>query len=218
MSKPTQAHCNACGRSTKHDVLHSEQSRWKAEQGAVEGGETYETLRCRGCETVKLRSTSWCSEEEDAVVVYYPPAVARRPPAWLADLWQQLPPEEAAIEDLLDEVYAALQNGLSRLAAMGVRAVLEHVMISKAGDQGTFAKNIAEFERLGHVSAKQRERLEAVLEAGHAAIHRGYAPANDDLSTVVGIAEHIIESIYMHDAKVERLKKQVPVRRRRSGG
>lgn len=66
----------------------------------------------------------------------------------------------------------ALQHDLPALAVMGIRALLEAVMISKAGDHGTFSENIAEFEKLGYVSKLQRARLETILEAGHATIHR----------------------------------------------
>jgi hypothetical protein len=95
---------------------------------------------------------------------------------------------------------------------MGVRALLEQIMISKSGDHGTFAKNIAEFEKIGHVSKLQRERLEAILEAGHAAIHRAYKPGVKDVITLLDITEHIVESVFLHEAKIRELSKRVPAR------
>lgn len=95
---------------------------------------------------------------------------------------------------------------------MGVRALLEQIMISRAGDQGSFKKNIAEFEKRGHVSRLQRERLETILEAGHAAIHRAYVPKVGDVITLLDITEHIVESVFLHEAKIEELKKKVPAR------
>jgi hypothetical protein len=213
----TPATCNTCSGETTHDVLHSEKTRWEAEQGAVCGGETYETLRCCGCKTIRLRLRSWCSEDDEAEVYYFPPAITRRRPDWFQDLWRELEPAESFLENLMEEIYTALQNNLPRLAAMGVRALLEQVMIAKAGDKGTFGANLTAFEKLGHVSSKQKERLEAILDAGHAAIHRGYEPRPDELVTLLDIAEHIIESIWLHDKKVAELRKRVPPRRQRSG-
>lgn len=88
-------------------------------------------------------------------------------------------------------------------------------MISKAGDQGSFLKNISQFENLGYVSRIQRERLEAILEAGHAAIHRTYTPSKKDVITLVDLTEHIVETVYLHDAKVSALKKRVPARKKK---
>ncbi|SHL40013.1 hypothetical protein SAMN05216428_102279 [Nitrosospira sp. Nsp11] len=50
----------------------------------------------------------------------------------------ELKPEDKFVEEFLNEIYVALQNNLPRLATMGVRALLEKIMISKVGDQGTF--------------------------------------------------------------------------------
>lgn len=119
---------------------------------------------------------------------------------------------------MLKEVYVAVQNNLPRLATMGVRALLEKIMISKTADQGSFAKNIEKFEELGHVSKLQRKRLETILDAGHAAIHRAYDPKEKDVITLLDIAEHIVESVYLHEGKVAALKKNIPARSKRGDG
>ena len=95
---------------------------------------------------------------------------------------------------------------------MGIRALLEKVMIEKCGDNGSFWENVKEFEKQGYVSRIQRERLETILEAGHAAIHRLYKPSKDDLVTLVDIAESLVESIYIHGSKIEKLKNGIPPR------
>lgn len=185
----------------------------------MHGSDTYETLKCCGCEAIELRHTSWFSEDDAATVHYFPPAIFRRSPEWFDDLWLTLTnTDDEFVEKLLKEIYVALQNDLPSLATMGVRALLERIMVSRAGDKGSFADNIAEFERLGHVSKLQRERLEAILEAGHAAMHRAYSPKVKDVVTLLDITEHIVESVFLHQAKVEELKKEVPPRQKPSGG
>ena len=95
---------------------------------------------------------------------------------------------------------------------MGVRSLLEHVMVSTTGDQGNFVKNLEAFERDGHVSKIQKSRLETILEAGHASIHRGFMPSATDVTTLVDIAESIVVSVFVHGGKVESLKKRIPER------
>jgi len=212
----TSAHCNNCGGDRNHEVLHAEKTSWSDDESAISGGDTYETLKCCGCEMVKLRHSSWCSEDEGENVHYFPPAIFRRTPSWFDTLWLELKSEDEFVETLLKEIYVAVQNNLPSLATMGVRALLERIMISRSGDLGSFARNIGEFEKSGHVSKLQRERLEAILEAGHAAMHRAYKPRKQDVITLLDITEHVIESVFLHDSRVAELKANVPSRAKRS--
>ena len=163
---------------------------------------------------MKLRHTAWNSEDDEQVETYYPPAIFRPQPRWFSDLWVELKTEDEFVENLLREIYVALQNNSPNLAAMGIRSLLEKIMVSKTGDLGAFSKHISEFERLGYVSRIQRERLEAILEVGHATIHRDFAPIVKDVVTLVDIAEHIMETIYLHERKINSLKGRVPPRAR----
>jgi Domain of unknown function (DUF4145) len=208
----TKAHCNTCGGKRNHEILHTETSSWEDEDSTLSGSDNYETLKCCGCENIKLRHTNYFSEYDEPTVNYFPASIFRRNPEWFSQLWAELPEEDDFVEHLLKEIYVALQHNLPSLAAMGVRSLIEKVMISKTGDQGTFVLNIAEFERLGYVSRIQRERLEAILDAGHAAIHRTFKPSKKDVITLVDLTEHIVETVYLHEAKVTALKKRVPPR------
>lgn len=208
----TKAHCNACGGDRNHVVLHQVKEKWSDEDNGFHGTDTYETLQCAGCNAIKLRHVATYPGEPDASISYFPPAVFRPRPRWFIELELDLFLEDDSVIDLLNEVYVALQHSLLRVAAMGVRALLETVMIAKVGDTGSFAANVSAFENDGYVSRVQKERLLAILEAGHAAIHRGYQPSREDVITLVDITEHIIESVYVHDKKVKKLKTRTPKR------
>jgi hypothetical protein len=112
----------------------------------------------------------------------------------------------------------AVQNDSRRLAAMGIRAALESVMIEKVGDRGNFKANMIAFQEAGYLSLRQAISLESILEAGHATIHRGWEPTNDDITTLLDITESIIESVYLHENRVRALDKNVPKRPRPSSG
>jgi hypothetical protein len=86
----TKAHCNDCGGERNHEVLHCEKTSWEDDDHGVWGGDKYETLKCCGCDLIKLRHTSWFSEEEESTVHYFPPSIFRRSPEWFSNLWLEL--------------------------------------------------------------------------------------------------------------------------------
>lgn len=222
--KSLKVHCNGCNRETNHEVLHAHTQKWEQvedRQLIFSGGDTYELVKCRGCDTAALRIQSWIDQsldyEEDAgtETTMYPPASYRPMPRWLSGL-AVLGQEEVMLRSFIDEIYIALRNKCLRLAVMGIRALLERVMIAKVGDQGTFKANIDAFEQKGFISASQRRALEPVLEAGHAAIHRAFDPTPGDVSDLMDITESVIEAIYVNDHKAAALIRRVPVRLPRS--
>ncbi|MBV9554775.1 MAG: DUF4145 domain-containing protein [Alphaproteobacteria bacterium] len=114
------------------------------------------------------------------------------------------------------EIYTAVENGLSTLAAMGIRTVLEMTMIDKVGDQGNFKKNLDAFHKAGYLSVRQYQIVDNILEAGHAAAHRGWTPSVEDIQTLLGITESTIESSHLHEDLARKLAAKTPVRPRPS--
>lgn len=225
---PIRSRCNNCSTSTNHDVLHSEKSTWSEEideHSNIYGGSEYFFLRCRGCETVKVLRQSWFSEDVDEQgspriqESSIPPETDRRDPEWfhkLIDIFDyDRTSENACIAGLLREIYVACQNDQRRLAAMGVRALLEHIMISKVGDNRTFVENLEKFYEERYISRQQKEILEAVLEVGHATMHRYHHPSKEDLRIIVDILENIVQTVVVHDKEAKNLKSRTPQRTKR---
>jgi hypothetical protein len=165
---------------------------------------TYETLQCRGCSTVCLRHTFEDPTGEHAVN-YYPPPIYRRPPRWRYRLPQDL-------RALLDEIYQALQNDSRSLATMGTRTLVDMFMLQAIGDTGSFAKKLNKLRDKGLISPQGRDILEAALDAGSAAAHRGYKPEIGDLVAVMDIVENLLEGAFQLPKVAARLKKSVPPR------
>ena len=217
----TKSHCNHCGCLTNHDVLAAETRDFEDEDGA--SSELFEMLNCCGCDDVSLRHTDKSSLGGDAFVQCFPPKIERRMPNWVyLPLYEELGTSEGPLPipeeicRLMHEIFTAAANNSPRLVAMGARAVIEYVMIDKVGDQRSFVRNADAFEKAGYLSVRQRGHLDAIVEAGHASIHRGWAPPDSVVLTLLQITERIIEVAYLHDSPAERLAGLIPRRRTRT--
>lgn len=95
---------------------------------------------------------------------------------------------------------------------MGIRSLIEHMMIDKCGDHGRFDANVRAFREADYISAVQADYLNNTLEAGHAASHRAWRPTSSELSTLMDVTESLIESVYVLAEKVKQVKSAVPPR------
>jgi hypothetical protein len=213
MEKPGDqitAYCNLCTGERAHKVLFSEQREWHDDDdGYVSYHEVSQSIvaACCGCEYRTFLTRWWNSSE--VFVTQYPPKTLRRKPDWGFNSFT-FSIADATKSELLNEVYSALGAGCPRLAVMGVRALLEHIMIEKVGDQHGFAKNLSAFTEQGFISKLQGETLSRVLEAGHASIHRAYKPELEDVLFCLDVTELLIASIYIHPTRSARMN--LPVR------
>lgn len=209
--------CNTCSTESFHAVLHEASQHWREDNPGGychEEHTDYWMLQCQGCDSVKLQE-NWSMPGSPVTTTYYPPAKLRRQPDWMQKWWLQSAFTETPALTICGEIYRALQNDQPHLAVMGVRAVLELVMIDKVGaDQQTFAKNLEALFAAGHVSRLQKDRLKSVLDLGSATIHRGHSPSKEDINTCVDIMEHVIESLYIHEEDVKRMTDRVPPRQK----
>lgn len=207
MAETEKAHCNRCLVKTTHAVLHREVSRETEDLGDDEWYDTITTsvmLQCAGCGTVSMRQVTWDSLSQEAgPEEHYPPQKSRREPQWLNRV------DSETVKELLAEIYVALHGGQRRLCAMGIRALLEHTMIEKVGDQGSFQRNLSAFQSKGFISPRQRETVDAVLQVGHAAMHRSHCPSPHDLDVALSLTEATLEDVYLGESRAAGLRESV---------
>jgi hypothetical protein len=204
--------CRVCHHKTKHTVLFTHNTSDFAEgdaYGHVSWEDHYDVLECRGCESVTLRHTHWFSEDPEPDVKYYPPSVSRPKPSWRNSL------KSLNLRFLVDEVYSALDNDCGRLATMGARTIVDMVLSDKVGDVGSFGKKLEKLERDGFVGKQNREFLEAALDTGNAAAHRGFEPKKEQLNHVMDIVENLLQAVYVLQGAAAELRKSTPPRRSR---
>jgi len=209
MTKEVSAPCSSCIRQTTHKVLH---------ECALDDEDritTYAMLECSGCHRVCLREQVRFIPDGDIEHSYYPSPVSRKEPDWLLSMIVGLTGNknnEAELGSLLHEIYQAVHGGQYRLAVMGIRALLEQIMVSKVGDLGSFEMQLGAFEKAGYISLIQRDAMKDTLEVGHAAMHRAYRPTEEDVKVALDIVEGVMGPLYHHQRKAEKMADRVPRR------
>ena len=86
-------------------------------------------------------------------------------------------------------------------------------MVQEVGDQGSFGANLKGLHDKGLISERDREALEKIIEAGHAAMHRQYVPDTEDLKTLLDVTEALLATVYVHPKRSAELKKRIPPRK-----
>lgn len=210
VKKDEWTHCNTCSHNTKHRIVAKrvqDNSDFLEEHNTeIWSRTTYEMLECGGCESIVLKRTYLFSEDGPfPEVTYFPPAVSRKLPAWHDKLSSEM-------MGLMNEIYAALHADSRRLATMGARALLDMLIVEKVGDQGTFTKKLDALVEAELIAKKSRDFLEAALDAGHAAAHRGHQPSEAEVSHVMDIVENLLQAVYVLEPAATELKKSTPPR------
>jgi hypothetical protein len=113
---------------------------------------------------------------------------------------------------MLHEIYNSLDADNRALPMMGARTILDMVIVDKIGDVGTFGDKLKHLETQGFISQKNREVLDAALDAGSAAAHRGYAPKLPEVLAVMDIVENLLQATYVLDKAAKEIKKSTPAR------
>jgi Domain of unknown function (DUF4145) len=201
--KEVQAPCSSCIRTTAHKVL-CERSLHDEDRTT-----TYAMLECSGCHRVCLGERVLFIPDGDVEYSFYPSPVSRKEPDWLLSLIVE---RDAVLGSLLHEIYQAVYGGQFRLAAMGIRALLEQVMVAHMGDLGSFDGQLDEFQKAGYISKVQRETLHSTIQVGHAAMHRAYKPTEEDIKVALDIVEGVMAPLYAHQKRAERMVDRVPPR------
>ena len=113
----------------------------------------------------------------------------------------------------MDEVYAAKEQGLRALSAMGIRAALDLLMTHLLGkDDGPFGQKLNELTKRGILNDDEREQVLATIDAGSASAHRGHVPTPEDLEAMLTTCEVHLKSVFFLPEAAERLRTNTPKR------
>lgn len=199
--------CAECARETWHSVLGTSTRSETEEDSGYYWREETTFLECAGCRSTSIRKefadASTCGDVSQIEI--FPPRIPRQRPKWF---WKV----DDRFRDLFKEIYDSLGSGALSLPVMGARTILDLVIRDKAGDQGTFPAGLDALENLKLLSHHDRTILEAAIDAGSAAIHRGFKPKSEEVDCVIEIVEHLINSQYVLAKSAAELKNNIPKR------
>ena len=205
--------CNLCGRDTEHDVIHTEVRSKEIE--STEMLDRTEVLSCRGCKEVSVRNVifevSVQEEREEPLsqITYTPPRLWHQQPKCLSDL-EQYDPD---LKSLLDEVYSATHDKQMRLLSMGVRSVLDRMMSLALGSGAKgFKEKLSSMIKEGHLTKKQDDNMEIVIDAGSASTHRGFKPPRELLEEMVIVMEGLVRDHYITGPMLHTARVKIPPR------
>lgn len=129
---------------------------------------------------------------------------------------QSLPAWYERLDDtkkaLIAEVETALRENLSSLPTMGLRSLLESIILDHIEERGTFKANIEEFVKRGFMTSKQAEVVSSVVDAGNAAVHRAYFPNREDILLCLEVVKHLAHGLYILGPQIEELAAKTPRR------
>lgn len=212
-----KTHCFNCDRETNQDVLFKElelepkEIVWRNEEGDqsesawIVAGNIWNLSKCRGCEKINFKHIfRQGPERETDRVFHFPRKPIRQTPKWIIKLPMQY-------VEVLNEVYVSLNERLFILSLTGIRTLLDIYIVNKIGDAGTFKQKLNKLVNAGIITSTKATVIEAAIEAGNAAAHRGYKPDKETLFLVLDIVENLLQSEIV-DRNAVQIKKNTPKR------
>lgn len=126
-------------------------------------------------------------------------------PDWLGSLQEPL-------RQIMVEVYRGVDLNLRAITAMGIRAVVDMVLVDFVGDVGGFEKKLNQMVAKGFLTEMGRPHMLAAIEAGNAAAHRGHIPDRVDVLTLLRICENLLYEHLVMPGQALRLRSNTPAR------
>ena len=180
-SNTCKGHCPQCDQKLNAAIVASESrtEQWEEDGlGRVEEVTTYRILQCRGCESLYVQRAYWFSESQGPPHVTYWPS----PPApdWVRQL------TDGTLQNLLREVYGAVNSRHRVLAAIGARTALDRAMVLNGAEEASnLEAKRKELQDNGVIGEHEFETLFKLVDAGSAAAHRAWMPKPEELTTLI---------------------------------
>ena len=219
-------HCPKCGPDRSSDIVGQHHEHYDDDDTDAWLDAVYRILRCRGCGSVYYQESTVCSEDPElgTVVIdgrqeltfperirHWPPPLIRSKPEWCSQ--PDFLVRYRLLSRLLDDVYGTLNADLKVPTAVAARTAFEAAAEKIGIDPSiSFKKKLDELTRLGQIAKEDRKTLDALAEAGNAAVHRGWAPNLDQLNTIISILENFLHRTFVLRHKVDGLSEKIPAR------
>jgi len=215
--EPFKTHCYNCDKETNQDILFKDHEFgpreivWRNEQGDKTESvwevvaDIWNISKCRGCEKINFKHILRnLPNRETDIVFHFPRKPLRQPPKWIMKL-------PIKYLEILQEIYASINERLFILSLTGIRILLDIYIVNKVGDVGTFKQKLAKLVSDGIITSKKSLVLDAAIDAGNAASHRGYKSDQETLFQILDIVENLLQSEIV-DRSADSIKQKTPKR------
>ena len=213
--------CTKCTQKTKHHIRAEHVLTDHDPRDGTSFTQVMNIAECCGCEHLAFVKRTHFSEHVDYDhhpitgepqmtalwdEAIYPPATYRSAPTWFDDL------PDPTLRAISEEIYKSLQTESLYLATFGSRTLMDRLIVLTVGDKGNFPKGLKALQDAGKLSQHERDILKPIIEAGHAAAHRGWAPNREQISTILDTVEGLIHRLLVLPKMSEELEDAVPGR------
>jgi hypothetical protein len=214
-------HCPECGSGRHAEVVAAFATSWNDDENAMWGGKEWLILRCRGCDTVYVQTIEtfsedtdhWCDEsgewheELNEKIAHWPAPVRRAEPDWSA----QISRVDRSLGALVQDVYGALNADLAVPAAIAMRTAFDRASEILGIDSAlSFGAKLDALETGRRISGDEKDTLAVLIDAGSAAVHRGWRPRSNELDTMIQMIEAFLHRTFVLGDAAKELRKQIP--------
>lgn len=205
--------CENCDNKTYHKVLFSVESQDYYKEPDIYYFYEYQIIICLGCKNISFRSNWKCSDDgydytgdfEPAEINHedlYPSRIAGRKE--LKNKYS-LPSE---IYKIYKETHSALCGGMSILAGVGIRILVEAICNEKKAIGKNLENKIDNLVKTGVLTKEGAEILHSTRLLGNQAVH-GIKPISEQtLDEAMDVVEHLLVGAYILPKKTKNLPKR----------
>lgn len=197
-----KSYCASCDRDTKSEVV-GKHGRVLPEPALAEL--EYRLVECLACGQVSLNirivnpGRAWDDPARFMPLIAYhdsgkdltfPWKPMRSFPAFTG----QVQKIDRILGVLLYETYTALNNGCYVLAASGLRTIFDRTTkVLQVDQELPFLRKLERLQELGHIGDQERSLLSVLVDAGSAAVHRGWQPSPKQLEPLFDVMEQFLK-------------------------
>ena len=183
--------CAVCGGGLRnHRVLFEKKVYWGDD--SVSGSGRYQMCQCLGCESIRLREVSWCSEEPEETIRVYPEHAEQKYKP--IEGHEEFP---VAVGRMYSETITVMNAGVRVLAGGGLRSIVEAICKEQAVAGRNLQQQIDQLVNKGILAANQAPLLHEARFLGNESLHELQPPSRRALGLCLRIIEGMLTALYV---------------------
>jgi len=201
--------CKACKIETNHTLEWSKKLTWGNE--AIQGDDEFQVLSCNGCDSITFRILSSNSEdismvedghfEYDVTYRYYPPR-SHDLIEPIFEIWKA----PLKVRKIYQETIDAYNNKQPILCSIGIRGIIEAICIEEKILKNNLETRINELKNKGIITQTLCDGLHESRLMGNDGAHKLEIFSQNELKTVIGLINSLIDNHYSLPEKVKELQ------------